>query len=258
MEERVPYKQCPLCASQAMAILHVGDCSKHALYKKALSPRIVWKQCGQCSHVFTEGYFTPQACEIIFSNTKENQKVGGAIEQNRLVSALMIDKVLPYASEGIWLDVGFGNGSLLFTAQEYGFKPVGVDLRSDNVAILKSLGIEAHCSDLADLNLHGQCAVISMADVLEHMPFPRKGLEATQALLKTGGALLISMPNSENMVWRIMNEQKANPYWGEIEHYHNFSRTTLYRLLEDHGLKPVRYGISERYRACMEVIAIKQ
>jgi hypothetical protein len=50
----------------------------------------------------------------------------------------------------------------------------------------------------------------------------------------------------------------VNPYWGEIEHYHNFSRKRLYALLQNHGFKPADYHISERYRVCMEVIAIKQ
>jgi 2-polyprenyl-3-methyl-5-hydroxy-6-metoxy-1,4-benzoquinol methylase len=169
----------------------------------------------------------------------------------------MIEKALPFASDGIWLDVGFGNGSLLFTAQEYGYRPIGVDLRRANVDFMNALGVEAHCSDLGSLPLEHQCSVISMADVLEHMPFPRMGLQAAHDLLKPNGVLLISMPNSESMIWKAMDKQHANPYWGEIEHYHNFSRTTLYRLLNEHDLKPVRYGISERYRACMEVVALK-
>lgn len=29
----------------------------------------------------------------------------------------------------------------------------------------------------------------------------------------------------------------------------------LYELLEEHGFEPLHYSVSERYRACMEVIA---
>ena len=97
-----------------------------------------------------------------------------------------------------------------------------------------------------------------MADVLEHMPFPKQGLIAANKLLRTGGVLLVSMPNSENIVWRLTTEQNSNPYWGELEHYHNFGRSRLYRLLEDHGFTAVRYGVSERYRMCMEVVAVKK
>jgi predicted SAM-dependent methyltransferase len=257
MNERIIYKECPLCASSRIAKLTVGDCSTHRLYKSALNSKIVWKECLECSHVFTEGYYTEEACRIIFEANQKNQKVGEQIEKNRIVSGRMIEKVVPFVSEGVWLDVGFGNGSLLFTAQEYGFRAVGIDLRRNNVDVIKSIGIEAYCEDLNHCSLQDKCAVISMADVLEHMPFPREGLQAATTLLQVGGVLLISMPNSESILWRVLDDQDANPYWGELEHYHNFSRTRLYSLLNEYGFTPKRYGVSERYRACMEVIALK-
>ncbi len=258
MNERIPYLACPLCESRNLAALRTGDCSGHALYDKRLSPTIAWKKCGDCDHVFTDGYYTEEACRILFGRTQERQQVGGLLEQNRILSARMIEKVLPYAAAGTWLDVGFGNGSLLFTAQEFGFRPVGIDLRSENVQAMKSIGFEAHCVDIAGLTLPEPCAVVSMADVLEHMPFPKDGLRAANRLLRTGGVLLVSMPNTESFVWQAMTEQDEKPYWGELEHYHNFSRTRLYALLEAHGFGVARYGISERYRACMEVVAVKR
>jgi 2-polyprenyl-3-methyl-5-hydroxy-6-metoxy-1,4-benzoquinol methylase len=169
----------------------------------------------------------------------------------------MVEKLLPYAKDGDWLDIGFGNASLLFTAQEYGFGVVGIDLRSDNVTALAQFGIESHCVHIADFDQTGRFSVISMADVLEHMPYPNNGLKEVHRLLKPGGLLFLSMPNKDCMPWEILDAQQANPYWWEIEHYHNFGRKRLYKLLEDQGFEPVRYGISERYRVCMEVIARK-
>jgi SAM-dependent methyltransferase len=258
MNERTIYSACPLCENPEIANLCVGDCSKHPLYKPTLSPQIHWKQCRNCKHVFTSGYFTEAACRLLFSGTNASQAVGYELEAQRLISARMIEKVLPFASMGAWLDVGFGNGSLLFTAQEFGFIPVGIDLRSENVRIMSSLGIASQCIELGQLRLAEPCAVISMADVLEHMPYPKEGLRQAYGLLQERGVLFVSMPNSESVLWTAMNQSNANPYWGEIEHYHNFGRTRLYALLEEAGFEPVRYGISERYRACMEVIARKR
>lgn len=93
--------------------------------------------CNDCGHQFIDGYFTDDAAEVIFQNTQENQKVGFQIEQQRRKSADIIEKVLPYKSSGTWLDVGFGNGSLLFTAEEFGFHPIGVDLRNTSVRAIK-------------------------------------------------------------------------------------------------------------------------
>lgn len=257
MNERIRYECCPLCESLLMREHMTADCSQHPLYDPALSLFIRWKQCAACQHLFTEGYFTDEACRLIFGKTNEHQKVGFNLEGQRGVSSRMVEKVLPFIATGHWLDIGFGNGSLLFTAQEYGFDPIGTDLRAENVALLASMGIQAHCQELAALRLPEPCAVISMADVLEHMPFPKDGLRAAHKLLADDGVLFVSMPNSENAVWRALNESNANPYWGELEHYHNFSRSRLYALLRETGFEPVRYGISERYRVCMEVIARK-
>jgi 2-polyprenyl-3-methyl-5-hydroxy-6-metoxy-1,4-benzoquinol methylase len=252
--DRILYRACPLCNASDMVDYFVGDCSKHVLYQPSLDPRMCWKQCVQCRHIFTEGYFTADACSRIFARTNENQKLGHDFENQRMVSSRMIDKMLPFASAGRWLDVGFGNGSLLLTAKEYGFTPLGTDLRAANVKDISSLGVEAFCTELDQLTLADKCSVISMADVLEHTPYPKVYLSAAHRLLAEGGMLLVSMPNTESIVWHVYHEQGLNPYWGEIEHYHNFSRSRLYGLLQAMGFDPVRYGVSERYQACMEVI----
>jgi len=258
MQDRHLYDTCPLCASPDFEHLGNGDCSKHGLYNTALSPIIAWKKCTSCGHVFTEGYFTDEACDLIFAKTNDSQKVGYQIEANRMVSSRIIDRVLPFQADGRWLDIGFGNGSLLFTAKEYGFHPIGVDLRKENVEMMQQLGFEAHCQDLLTLDLEPKCSVVSMMDVLEHVPYPKPFLRKAVDLLAPGGVCLLSMPNSEQILWDFMTSNQANPYWGEIEHYHNFSRSRLYALLEECGLAPKRYGISERYKACMEVIAVKE
>lgn len=258
MIERTPYLACPLCDASELTDVGTGNCSHHPLYHPSLSPNIHWKQCRACSHVFTAGYFTPEACQLIFSKTNENQQVGYGIEQQRGISARMVEKVIPFVSAGRWLDIGFGNGSLLFTAQEYGFLATGLDLRQENVQRAREMGIDAYCADVADFTPQTPCSVISMADVLEHIPYPRTALAAAHRILTDNGILLISMPNLECAVWRQLDQQNANPYWGELEHYHNFGRTRLYALLRQHDFEPLRYGISERYRACMEIVARKR
>lgn len=234
-----------------------ADCTRHPLYHRTLPPLMTWKKCRACEHVFTDGYFTEAAAEVVFSKVNAHQQVGHDLEQQRYVSARIIEKVLPFIDHGHWLDIGFGNASLLFTAQEYGFVPVGLDLRKDNVQRLQELGIEARCEDTSNLREDGRYSVVSMADVLEHVPWPKDTLRSVHRLLRPNGCLFVSMPNSESMVWRSLDRSGTNPYWGELEHYHNFSRTRLYALLRECGLEPVRYGISERYRSCMEVIARK-
>lgn len=255
MAPRIPYLACPLCDCVSTTAEAAADCSQHPLFQEGLPPVMNWLRCAGCSHIFTDGYFDDDASSMLRSKTLPHQQVGHDMERQRYVAARIIEKVLPYQNSGIWLDIGFGNASLITTAKEFGFSAIGVDLRHDNVEQLKALGIDARCEDFTKMSLNSACSVVSMADVLEHMPYPKMGLAGAWRLLAPGGILFVSMPNSDSPIWTTLNHDRSNPYWGEIEHYHNFSRSRLYDLLEEFGFSPLRYGISERYRACMEVIA---
>src|SRR5262249_25547322 len=189
-----------------------------------------------------------------FANTLEHQVPGSRLEQQREVSATMVAKVVPYVSSGPWLDVGFGNGSLLFTAAEFGFRPIGIDLRPTSVEAMHRFGVQTYRGAFPHFAYREPISVISFAAVLEHMPYPRKALVAARNLLSPAGVLLVSMPNYGSPVWRYLDSTKANPYWGELEHFHNFSRERLYSLMHEHGFEPLRYDISRRYRLCMEVL----
>jgi predicted SAM-dependent methyltransferase len=94
-----------------------------------------------------------------------------------------------------------------------------------------------------------------MADVVEHEPFPIEAVLSARKLIQDDGVLLISMPNAGAPLWNYWNANNVNPYWIEIEHYHNFTRERLYGILEKAGFKPIHYAISERYRCCMEILA---
>lgn len=255
-DPRTRYTGCPLCQSDNIGKLLAADCTKHPLYRPELPPQMDWCACGNCGHVFTDGYFTEAALTLIFGKAHENQTVGFDIENQRFISARMVEKVLPFASEGRWLDVGFGNASLLFTAGEYGFHPVGLELRRGNVDDLNGIGIEAHCVDVHAFQCREKFQVVSMADVLEHMPYPADALRKARELLDEGGVLFLSMPNMDSFAWKALDNNDMNPYWGELEHYHNFGRGRMYALLAECGFRPVRYSVSERYRAGMEIVAI--
>jgi SAM-dependent methyltransferase len=255
MGDRIPYRACPLCDGATTKNVKTANCSGHPLYKPQINPFIAWVRCDACGHVFTDGYYTPEALAVIFSSTHDNQQVGSDMERQRVVSAKIVERISNWKSSGEWLDIGFGNGSLLFTADEFGFKPVGIDLRRENVKALERFGIEAHCVDVTEFRAPSRFSVISLADVLEHMPFPRKTLSAVVRLLKDDGLLFLSTPDMDSALWRELDQFRRNPYWGEIEHYHNFGRKRLGSLLSGFSFDVVDYAVSERYLAGMELIA---
>lgn len=252
---RIAFDACPLCGNRNSHTLRTANCAEHRLYHPIVDPTMTWMQCGYCDHVYTDGYFSNEVAQVVFQGRHDHQSPGWNFEQQRMISARIVERVARFANAGVWLDVGFGNGSLLFTAEEWGFTPYGIDLRQQSVAAMQHLGIEAHCVDLTVLKEPQRFSVISMADVLEHMPFPREGLAAAKRLLRPDGVLFVSMPNYNCAAWRLLDRINENPYWAELEHFHNFSRIRLHALLNEMGFEPVHYAISERYRVCMEIVA---
>jgi SAM-dependent methyltransferase len=264
---RIAYEGCPLCGETAIERLGRYDCGGHPLYKPPLPALIKWCRCGSCRHVFTDGYFDDAALAVLFSGTHANQQPGTDAETGRNLWARVLERVAAMAPgapqrglecglrPGRWLDIGFGDGTLLMTAQEWGFDVLGIDLRADSVDALNALGVPARCVALDQLDTPGAFDVISMADVLEHMPFPGQALTQVHRLLAGRGIVYVSMPNADSASWRALDREGKNPYWVEIEHYHNFTRERLQALLRDSGMEPVWYGVSNRYRCGMELIA---
>jgi protein O-GlcNAc transferase len=254
---RIPYAGCPLCEAGDCVEAALADCSGHELYQPPLPRTQRWLRCQACGHLFVDGYFSPEALKILFSGTQAVQRPGHDIEGQRFAWARVLDAVgaLGARPGGRWLDVGFGSGALLTTAAEYGYEVAGIDLREENVRLMREAGYDVHAVELSAFRPAEPFDVVSMADVLEHLPFPKRALREARELLRPGGLLFLSMPNADAFVWQASTRAGANPYWGEIEHYHNFGRRRLGALLEECGFAVLRYGVSTRYRMCMELTA---
>lgn len=143
------------------------------------------------------------------------------------------------------------------TAADFGFSAIGLDARAETVARIQQLGFNAQQADFMKVAFDGRPDVLSMMDVLEHMPYPREALLKAASVLRPGGVIVISLPDLTCSSWRIMDAIKANPYWMEIEHHHNFSRQRLTSLLQDCGFELASVAIPNRYKAQMEIYATR-
>lgn len=252
---RIPYDGCPLCGGDANYI-GVAPCTHHPRWREPLPPSMAWQSCRSCGHLFTDGYFTDEALEILFGGTNAEQVPGWNPEAMRHVWAPTFERLSSITS-GSWLDVGFGDGSALGVAAEFGFDPVGIDLRPSTVDAAADLGFEVYCSDVESFD-GGPFDVVSMFDVIEHVPYPKAALLATGRLLAPDGLLVVSTPNMDSHAWRHLDRTGQNPYWSEIEHFHIFTRRRLVALLDECGFDFVSFAIADRFRLGMEIVARKR
>ena len=257
MYERIAFEACPLCEGEEATEIAIADCSRHPLYKPLLPASMSWLQCDKCEHIFVDGYFSEAALAVLFSDTQPMQVPGHEVGYARLIWARVLDSVARFRSglAGRWLDVGFGSGALLTTAAEFGYDTVGLDLRAESVARLREYGFEAVQCDIALYEPSRPFDVVSFADVLEHMPDPLAALRKAHEIIVPDGLIFVSMPNADAFVWKTLDARGDNPYWSELEHLHNFGRSRLYGLLRQAGFEPCSYGVSDRYVACMQIIA---
>lgn len=273
------YESCPLCDSKDFGKLREDDCRRHPCYDAGLPATMTWCLCRSCGHCFVDGYLTDEGMKLVFKKTQDMQNPAilfrppeanwqpgqFPVEQQRLIWAPIVDRItrlrgaIPTGNQK-WIDVGCGNGMLLFTAWEWGYHPVGLDMRKSTVDILRGMQIEAHNLHLQDYQAPaGSIDVISMANVLEHIPFPIPVLRCAADLLVPNGLIFLSMPNGDTIVWKYLDSFKQqNPYWFEIEHCHNFTKNRLSRLLNELGFEVLDYNINQRYRTGMKVVARKR
>lgn len=261
----VQYEACPLCESTDFRPVGEVSCIQHPLYRPELPPVLRWSGCAQCGHVFTEGYFSEEIRESVFQRTHRALTPGQEIENTRPQAAEIVANVsrLRGSHSGRWLEVALGNGSMLTTAEEFGYQATGLDSREAWVQYFEGLGYDTRHGTPEDLGTHAGIAeeapfdVISLVDCLERSPFPRSILESARERLAEDGMLFLSVPNSDCFVWRMLDQRGQNPYWMELENHHQFGRERLYALLRTCGFEPYHYGVSRDRRASMDIVAIR-
>ena len=277
MFERILYTQCPVCGSYSAAEPIVAtSVIEHPLWTPKFPRTIRWLSCTTCEHWFTNGYFSTEALSELARLTPPGQAPGHNPEEGRLAASRIVqwvddaEKRWPSMLR-TWLDVGIGSGALLATANEFGYDTTGLDIRAETCeefaeygAIYSSFedfpskGVATNGSVGAKPLLFAPCEgfdVISMGDVLEHLPFPKAALEKAHALLSKDGLLYLATPNADSYAWAKLDMNGENPYWKELEHFHIFTLARLVELLKDVGFQSVTARASVQYRLGVEVLA---
>lgn len=139
---------------------------------------------------------------------------------------------------GRWLDIGASAGFVLAAAEAAGFEACGVELEPAAVAYGRErLGLaNIVCGTFEDQCYPAACFdVITMYDVIEHVPDLNRTVAELARVLKPTGLIEIRTPDVAH--WRTPRNLAQ---WTEIkpsEHLYYFSASTLTRLFARHGLR---------------------
>jgi 2-polyprenyl-3-methyl-5-hydroxy-6-metoxy-1,4-benzoquinol methylase len=129
------------------------------------------------------------------------------------------------------LDVGCATGDFLKVARSRGWDVLGVDPSAARELVqaagIALVGRTVHDAEVAE----GQLDAISFWDVLEHLPDPVADLVKARQLLRPGGVVAVTVPDSANYVARLSGRRWFG-YKTAGEHLQFFTKASLQLALE--------------------------
>ena len=138
------------------------------------------------------------------------------------------------------LDVGCGTGWFLEVAMQEGFVGYGLELGKEIAAATsKRLKIRVFTETLQEMPESEKFDVITLFDVLEHVPDPKSVLQAVHAHLRPGGIALIFCPNLDSVGMKILGPRSSLVM--PAEHLFYFTPKSLQSLIEQTPLKVVEW-----------------
>jgi len=133
------------------------------------------------------------------------------------------------------LDYGAGTGHFLAAAEESGWEVKGVEISAEaRVVAQDSNGVELKSPESFEF-VEERFSVVTLWHVLEHLPDLNKNLETFYKTLKSGGKLVIAVPNHESY-----DSQKYGNRWAALDlplHLWHFKKKNIADLAKKHGFK---------------------
>ncbi len=161
-------------------------------------------------------------------------------EAGRSERSLQAEKLLQFVQEfrrqGRLLDIGAGSGILVEQALKMGYVAEGVEPSRWLQAKAKEHGLVVHLGTFPHSEVAGLFDVVTLVDVLEHVPEPVSLLRQTATILARDGLLLIVTPDVGSVAARLLGWK----WWHfRVAHVGYFNRRTLFLALDRAGMKPI-------------------
>jgi 2-polyprenyl-3-methyl-5-hydroxy-6-metoxy-1,4-benzoquinol methylase len=252
MDSLFEYRNCPNCGHDDFEVLFESN-----MKTDDFNVLFDYKMEGHDCQEEMEGYLVPgkewgrhvkcQNCHLIYMNpmekvSKTNEYYFKAknthaptIRESYLKTAeSQVRLIQKYATGKNLLDVGCAQGFFLYNASKAEYTSKGIEISQDAAAYaIREFGLDIEAKPFEELRFpENHFDVVTLWQVLEHVPYPLTVLKEVQRILKPEGLLVVSTPNIEGIPARILRRK-----WWDIKrlHINQFSTRTLTDILQNAG-----------------------
>lgn len=204
--------------------------------------------CTKCGHGFTPLDIPPHMIVEWYGNEEPDQTFLANEEARRTTAKRVLAKIASLGKKkGQLLDVGSGPGIFVSQATQQGWEATGLEPSGWAVQHgRESYGVHMlhnTFEHLQSLPVHS-FDVVTLFDVIEHVPDPVGLLQAIVRVLHPDGMLIITTPRFDSLLARLMGKR-----WYCIfpAHVHYFTQSSLELALQAAGFRLTAQRTHTRY-----------
>ncbi|HRH40439.1 MAG TPA: class I SAM-dependent methyltransferase [Pyrinomonadaceae bacterium] len=217
-------KQCPACLGNQKT--EVGNKNNFIL-----------QRCHDCQTIFAKVAFeaeeTAEEVKELYDHYYDfaNFKLHPAAE---ISLQKIVESFAAFKQTGNLVDIGFGEGGLLSIAEKNGWKCFGTELSPQSLKYGTERGWTVSNDAFSDKRFpQNGFDVVTMVELIEHVPNPDFFLETASKLLRPNGLLFMTTPNTQSL-----NRRWLGAEWSVIsppEHITIWSPGGMRKALKRNG-----------------------
>ena len=174
----------------------------------------------------------------------EEESLPAAMKKQTFTARL--EKLPSSLAVGRVLDVGCATGFFLEVASDAGWEAHGVELSPFAAKVAqRKFGSRIFNGTLEQATFpDGYFDLVTLSDLIEHVPDPDGFLDEVRRILKPGGCVMVVTPNVQSVSALLMGKLWSHY---KAEHLLYFTPHTLRTLLERHGFTTMHVGGAAKY-----------
>jgi len=211
-------------------------------------------QCGHCGFVYVNPRVQDEQLSTIYQhNYFTNKDYGYAdYEQEKRLRVKNFERWLkdaePFIGAGktpAALDVGSAAGYCLGVMKAKGWQAQGLELDKGMCAQTTAEGFRVSNTELAEFTTDEKFDVITLFDVIEHIPALDKAFSKLADLLQQDGVVVMVTPNHGSFQRKLFRKRWFQ--YKPIEHIHYFTKDTIGVFAARHGFRICCHTHSGQY-----------